>query len=187
MDGLTFIAELTKALAWPTAAVVAVVLLRGPVGKLIPLLRSLRYGDLEIDFEQGLAEASRIADEVGLPAKAEQERMLEPVGGLVHLATISPHTSILESWRHVENSLVEAGRAKSIDVAPAVWTMPLVLSAMMLDKGALTQSQHDLLLQLKLLRDRLVHTPGFKVPPDEAIRYAELASRLRTSIAARGD
>jgi len=47
MDTLTFISELIKAVAWPMTAIVLVVLLRKPIIELIPLLRKLKYKELE--------------------------------------------------------------------------------------------------------------------------------------------
>jgi hypothetical protein len=38
MDGFTFISELVKAVAWPSAGVILVTLLRKPIIELIPLI-----------------------------------------------------------------------------------------------------------------------------------------------------
>ena len=54
MDLVTFITERVTGLAWPGAVLLIVLSLRRPLIALIPLLRSLKYGDLEIDFEKGL-------------------------------------------------------------------------------------------------------------------------------------
>lgn len=48
MDGLTFVSEMIKAVAWPTAVVVVCLLLRRPLAALAPLLRRVKYGELEL-------------------------------------------------------------------------------------------------------------------------------------------
>ena len=57
MDTLTFIAKLVEFLAWPTAAVIVVVLLRDELRRLLSLVKKLKAGPVEAEFER----------EVGLP------------------------------------------------------------------------------------------------------------------------
>ena len=181
MDLLTFIAEIVTALAWPGAVLLIVLILRRPLIALIPLLRSLKYGDLEIDFEKGLAEAE-LAAGVELPTKDIQAPKNTIRSELADMALTSPQAAAIEAWRRVENALVTLARSRQIDVAPAVWAMPLVLSAFMLGDGVITQSQHELVLRLKNLRDRAVHTVKFQLSAEEAIRYIDLANRLETTL-----
>jgi hypothetical protein len=68
VDRLTFIIEMAKALGWPLALVVVVVLLRRSLVKLIPTLRHLKYGGFEADFGEKLDEAEQKADAAHLPA-----------------------------------------------------------------------------------------------------------------------
>ena len=56
MDRLTFVAELVAALAWPVTVLACVLLLRGFVTALVPLLRKLKYSDLELQFGREVAE-----------------------------------------------------------------------------------------------------------------------------------
>ena len=50
MDWLTFIANLTKSLAWPIAVVASLLGFRTPIKNLILSVRHLRYKDLEIEL-----------------------------------------------------------------------------------------------------------------------------------------
>lgn len=79
MDILTFIASLVQALAWPMAAVVLIILLRKPLGSLLPMMRKLRYKDLEADFGAELMVLERRADDAGLLLPAETAEP-EPAG-----------------------------------------------------------------------------------------------------------
>lgn len=70
MDVLTFISELIKSLAWPVAIIILVILLRKPIVELIPLLRRLKYKDLELEFSQ---EVTELKAEVEAAAKEKGE------------------------------------------------------------------------------------------------------------------
>ncbi len=51
MDALTFISEMTAAIAWPAIVVFGVYLLRAPLSSLIPKMQKLKFRDLEADFQ----------------------------------------------------------------------------------------------------------------------------------------
>ncbi|MEH8231393.1 hypothetical protein [Aeromonas veronii] len=88
MDALTFISELIKAAVWPVTAIVLVVLLRKPIVELTPLLRKLKYKELELELEfaqevsELKAEVEAIAKEKGedvrCPDKIGQSRIKQP-------------------------------------------------------------------------------------------------------------
>lgn len=52
MDGFTFTSEIIKAVAWPTAVIALVFLLRKPIIELAPLMKKLKYKELELEFSQ---------------------------------------------------------------------------------------------------------------------------------------
>ncbi|PYB75819.1 hypothetical protein DMX11_13310 [Pseudomonas sp. LB-090624] len=54
MDWKQCVAALTSSLAWPVAIIVVVFALKKHVVQLLPTIRSLKYGDLEIDLEDKL-------------------------------------------------------------------------------------------------------------------------------------
>lgn len=67
MDWLTFIASVIGDLAWPATSLAVVFMLRGPITKLLPDLRKLKYEDLEVDFGRGLERAGKQLDEFASP------------------------------------------------------------------------------------------------------------------------
>ncbi len=108
MTFLEFLASIIGSLAWPIAAVVLVVFLKKPVVELIPLLRKLKYKELELEFSEGLKE---------LKPPAENLQFQGPKGAasdLERLAEVSPRAAIIEAWLQIE---AEASR-----VAASFWT-----------------------------------------------------------------
>jgi len=91
MDALTFISELIKAVAWPVTAIALVVLLRKPIVELIPLLRRLKYKELELEFAQ---EVSELKAEVEAIAKEKGEEAPSIA------STSSNLLNLVAFWRH---------------------------------------------------------------------------------------
>jgi len=58
LDTLTFTAEVIKAVVWPASLLVLAFLLRKPLKELIPLLRRLRYKEVEIECGRYVARTS---------------------------------------------------------------------------------------------------------------------------------
>jgi hypothetical protein len=61
MDTLSFIAKLIEVLAWPGAIVTVVLLLRKELKQLVPLLRKVKAGPVEAEFEREIAQLERAA------------------------------------------------------------------------------------------------------------------------------
>jgi hypothetical protein len=123
MDWRTFIADLVKSSAWPAAAVAMALIFRHPLAKLIPLLKKLKYKDLEADFSNILDKAEREAATV-LPAPALASGIGTPVSsqdkndayqydadaaGLYAAAMrVSPESAVLDAWRGLVIAIWEA-------------------------------------------------------------------------------
>jgi hypothetical protein len=56
MDWMTFIVEMTKALAWPVAGVLGIFYFKGEVAKLLPRLKKLKHKDTELEFAERVEE-----------------------------------------------------------------------------------------------------------------------------------
>ncbi|WP_280549926.1 hypothetical protein [Halomonas sp. 11-S5] len=108
MTFLEFFASIIGSLAWPVATVVFVVLLKKPVTELVPLLRKLKYKELELEFAEGLNELKPPAEQLQVQGSKGSGSELE------RLAEVSPRAAIIEAWLQVE---AEAAR-----VAASFWT-----------------------------------------------------------------
>ena len=72
MNGLAFVAEMTRALAWPLAVVVLVFVFRAQIRERIPFLRTVKAGPLEATLGEeaaGIRRAAQAATDA--PAVAE--------------------------------------------------------------------------------------------------------------------
>lgn len=114
MDGFTLTSEIIKALAWPVSAIIIVLLLRKPLVELVPLMKKLKYKELELEFSQ---EVLALKTEVKLtpdePIKSERE-ILKTHSKAMEMLPLSTRSAIMEAWIEVETAAVE--------VASSFWT-----------------------------------------------------------------
>jgi len=76
MDTRTFVVEMTRALAWPLAAVAVVLVFRRSVVRLLPHLTRFKYDKFEVQFAKELAAVERQA-EAALPPVL-RNRVMKP-------------------------------------------------------------------------------------------------------------
>lgn len=178
MDGLTFVVELIKALAWPGATLLIVFLLREQLRGLLPLLTKLKYKDLEVVFGREAAEARADAD--ALPAPAGQQTVALPsVSAEVgRLLAISPRSAVMESWRELENSARQAAIRHNVAQPAVATTSPTKIAKLLGAYHILDPSQIGLFHDLRALRNQAAHAPEFVLEEDAARDYIEAASRL---------
>src|SRR5215218_6571872 len=104
MDGLTFTSQLVAALAWPITLLVSVLLLRKLLAELVPLLRKLKYSDVELTFGKEVAQLEHTAAAAGLLVSSSMTHERET---LIRLAQVRPRSAIRGAWEKVESSLVK--------------------------------------------------------------------------------
>lgn len=184
MDVLTFAAEITKALAWPTALVLVALMIRKPVIELLPFLRRLKYKEIELEFSKELAQlksdASANKSETG--QKSEAAPTSAANSRLLNLASISTSAAILEAWNELESV--------SIAVASAMWNQPSSevfknyprLGEYLLKCKVINEKQLDIFNKLRELRNKAAHAIDLNLSETEAITYVELASALAAQI-----
>jgi hypothetical protein len=185
MGLLAFIAELAKALGWPLAVVIGVLVLRKPLTTLLLALRHVKYGELEADFGEQLekvaAEARRALPP--LAAEPQQVRGLLPELGedskLAQLAEISPHAAIVESWADVEEAARAATSARTKSATSMLGSTRRALEQRGAD--AETLSLYD---NLRSLRNQAAHNRRLQITTGEAVEFGMLARRLATKLRA---
>jgi hypothetical protein len=180
MDTLTFVAEIAKALAWPIAVLVLVLLARKPAVELLSYLRRIKYQDLELEFDKQIQDLK--AKTAPLPKAVGAGDNTGHRDRLLKIAASSPEAAVMEAWRILENHLVEYAHRQSLQPAPAVWAMPLVLGGMLLSANKLSDSQFATLQTLKHLRDQITHTKGVTIPLGKALEYVDLTLSLQDTL-----
>jgi len=183
MDALTFIAKVLEITAWPVAAVVLVALLRVEIRTLVPMLRKLKAGPVEAEFER---KAEDLAVTLQRQPKAEEiiadTRSAMPE--LTYTLGESPRSAILEAWLRLESEASQAlGRQAAISGGPGAMTTrpsPRALATSLRRAELLNEEQIRMLEELRAMRNEVVHALDF-VPTHEAIhRYLESAKYLST-------
>lgn len=179
MDGLTFFAQVVGSLAWPVAAVVVVAMLRNQIASLFPLLKRLKAGPVEAEFEREIretkAEAPNLPAPEALPAPVDARRQQ-----LMQIAYINPRTAILDAWQGIEFAVKKAA-IQRIGGSP----MPDISSALKMARelaksNIITPDELALFHDLRGLRNQATHAPDFNPTVESALSYIDLATGLQT-------
>ena len=178
MDWLTFIAELTKALAWPLSVLVIVILLRKPFSDLIPLLQRLKYKDLEIEFRKQVQEVRAEVNEELPSAHPSSALASQVIDSLKELARVSPRNAVIETWQKVEAAALEAAHKNNVSLPFGEVASPLRVIRDLERAHVVDPSKMAIFHDLRALRNQAAHAPEFALSTQAAIEYAELGWRL---------
>jgi hypothetical protein len=182
VNTLEFIANLVASLAWPIAVFGAVVLLRKPLSTLINTLRGVRFGDVEVAFDQGLREAERKLDRSKLePARVEPSKIAQKVHIVSNyeefielLAATSPHAAVLDSWRRVERTIDYYFKQRNLERPHAFSRVRQMLS----EDPNVDSTILEILDDLRVLRNEVAHHEKADFRPQQAIEYGQLAQTV---------
>jgi hypothetical protein len=171
MDWKQFCAAVIGSLAWPTAVVVVVIMLRSPLAKLIPMVRSLKYKDLHIDLSEKL-EAVKEVVEAGTQA-ADQPAPLHADGRLLELARIDPQAAIVTAWSDVEVAMNSLAKSAGIRLNAS----PMIIASELHALDLLTPLEMRTYRDLRRIRNQAGHHVT-DVSFEEARSMAEMCSWL---------
>jgi len=168
MGWLQFTSSVIHALAWPAAVAALVITLRHPLGRLLGGVRTLRYKEFQADLAplEVLAEEAKLPDVTGgeaaspIPLHAREE----------------PRAAVIEAWLLVETEMRRLAQSFGLDRS----VTSLVAN------GLITRDVGAIIRNLRVLRDRAVHEPNFRISQDEAERYWELAQRTSEALRQAG-
>ncbi|MDH1696927.1 MULTISPECIES: hypothetical protein [unclassified Pseudomonas] len=167
MDWLQFISSIVASLAWPVAVITIVALLREPLGKVVPMIRSLKYKGLQIDVGRELEAAKVSAEHTDVQVECMEE--LEPTPVFRQLASIEPRAAVLSAWSPVELALKDLSMKNGIyKLGMPVYTIHDSLHK----AGILDDSLFEVISRLMRVRAQAVHIGP--VSFDEAISTGEL-------------
>ena len=180
MDTLSFVAKLVEVLAWPGALVTVVLLLRKELRQLVPLLRKIKAGPVEAEFEREIASLERAAPPAALPTPpvSATPRKLELFG----LVREDPRTAILQSWLDVEAAALRAVEREALHVPEHDATSPTGAIRAVARDTSLSANWVATYYQLRELRDKAANQADFTPKVEPAAAYVELASRLQRQL-----
>lgn len=180
MDGFTFTTEMVKALAWPASAIILVFLLRKPIIDLVPLMKKLKYKELELEFSQ---ELKSLRSEVTANSGTEDQVVSQPSNSkALDLLSFSARAAIMEAWIEVETAANE--------VASSFWgkspneTMRNFskLGEYLHQCKVIDDKQLIIFQRLRQLRNKVAHVQAIDLNEDDAKSFIVMAENLAKHI-----
>ena len=176
MGALEFIAQLVGSLAWPLVVLCVAVAARREIRDLIRSLRRLTYGDFAAEFRRLEETSERIAESptVALPAPRTADELVDD------LLTVSPKAAVVEAFRAVERSIVDAAERHGM-----VESGRRSVTNVIRDLGrriTVPPEVQGIFDDLRTVRNRLVHSDVEDVSPDDARRYIGFARTLASKM-----
>lgn len=181
MDSLTFISKVVDSLAWPVAGIILGLLFRKKLLELLPMLRKVKAGPLEAEFElatkQILASTADLSSPKTTSASppAPQAPSVEDAATRLLAARSEPTATIIEGWSTLDGELHKLGRQTGIVVDP-LQSQVKVYQAIMTSDVLPAETKH-LVRDLRQLRNKVAHAEV--VPsPDSAQDYLVAVQRV---------
>lgn len=180
MDWITFIVSETKALAWPSVVLIAVVILKqqisGLISELGSRLKTAKGAGIELSFGAKIDEVEK-----GLPT-AELSHLTAPsvkrIEQISDLSGLPPAYIISQAWLRVEE---EIGRSVTISVPSSTTRLsipPMKLLKIAIEQKLITKDELLLLDQLRNLRNQAAHSLNPDISLTDALRYDDIANSL---------
>lgn len=195
MDTLTFTAEVVRAVAWPASLLILAFLLRKPLRELIPLLRKLKYKEIEIEFSKevsalrakSISEQQNVLPSAGAGAGSSElpERLQNKRLELLRMVPFSTRVAIMEAWLEVE--------AAASEVASSFWSQPPndafkndpTLGDYLLKCNVINRDDLEMFKRLRYLRNTAAHAQELDLSEGDAVSYVEVAMSLAAKIRSR--
>lgn len=178
MSWLSFIAEMTKAVAWPIAIVVAAWIFRDPLLKLLHELKRLKWRDVELEFEKEILKAKAELPNIQL-RKNDVGHVIGDMdieSKLLNLLEISPKAAVLEAWLNIEREVSDLLKRKNVELEPGLsrlGLMQLLINCKLIDKKG-----RELLDTVRKLRNRAANEHETEISENAALDYIEMASEM---------
>lgn len=183
-DWQEFVASLIGSLAWPTAVLILAWMFRSSLGRLLSGdIKRWKAGPagVEVEYwERAIAEARQelAQDRALMPSEvAEEEGPREFRDEMTELATISPRSAVMESFRRVELQLRSMLEDASVEqVRP---TGARMMAETALQRGLITVATVDAIRWMSTLRNLAAHGhDDSEIDQVRALEFIELAEAV---------
>jgi hypothetical protein len=191
LDWLTFFSDDIKSLAWPTAVVIGLVVLKRDVAALLRTLgpRLLRakgpWGELNFGQSVDEVEDKLPPTETKAITESKDSKRIEDVS---ELARLPPPYIVSYAWLHLEQAIRQAVD-EQLPNEPALHTRqslsPAAYLNLVIKKGILPQEEAGVLTELRQLRNRAAHSLDPEITVTDALRYNDIVNSLIQKIQQR--
>jgi hypothetical protein len=183
---LDFFRHLVEALAWPIVAILVVWRVGPEIKKKIPLLKKLKAGPVEAEFNEEVA-ALRQEAEAQFPKSEQDKAVSTEEARLLELAKVSPRSAIIEAWRTVEVVANQAVLARTTtsrisDLKESRVRSPVALARELGTRQILNSQQLSVFHELRYLRNQAAHAEDFETNFESVNNYIQLTEALRFTI-----
>ena len=187
MDVLTFVSSVIDSLSWPVTIIILVIFLRKPLGNLLPNLRRIRYGDVELNFDSELHKLEGQAKIAGLhfrdkkqPTDSKSRNSEEVISDAIRLAADFPEPAVGVAWLAVEHELMQAVMRLAISADYPPYNSPIKNISLLHEHGYLDKDIRKVLDHMQRLRNAAVHTSHrtTRISANQAKEYVVLAEAV---------
>jgi hypothetical protein len=172
---LDFFSKIVGSLAWPAVAGFAIWVFREQLKILILRVSSLKAPGVDVRFDKAVEQLQR-AREASLPEVQFPPHVAGPTepdySKYKKLSEVSPSAAVNDAWREVELALAEVFPPSN------GYRTPVGVIRLIRKKGILDEMTLVLLEDLRVVRNKLVHTDKYAITPSQAYSYAVVAERV---------
>lgn len=162
MDWMQFTIELIDKLAWPLVLVFAVISLKRPLSKLIPLAKKLKFKDLELEFGQELKAVTQEAEGI-FPELKDSNRNI-----LIMSASQLPNSAVIEAWEAVDLAAEKLIHSRCSNITLDKNTRYKHIENILISEQLINTKQGKLFSELRQLRNKVAHAVGYEVDKVQA-------------------
>lgn len=186
---MTEVSELIRAvasLAWPVAAIVALVLFRAQIRSLLMGgVRSVKAGPFSVEWDQQLSRVETDLDQPDVPPTTDTSARAGPVSGaLSSMAKTAPAAAVVEAYARLEQALRELlADADAPDVLLRSGAAGLARAAS--KRSLITEETVRAVEGLSVLRNLSAHGRAEEVSPERARDYLALTDAVLFALAHR--
>jgi len=174
---MDMIIKLLDVIIWPATLLLFLWLFRNQLKQLIPLIKRIKYKNVEIEFTKRL---EQVFEDVGELPKSKLFQNASS-SKILELIELSPTSAVIESWKKLE--ITARNKVKQLLPPGETFQKPLLRPLDYLDyKGAIHSSKASAIRELKSLRNEAAHTEGIRITKEDALQYAELTLAIQTYI-----
>lgn len=178
MDTLTFITEITKAVAWPLAAITLLFLLRKPLLELVPLVKKLKYKEMELEFSQEVMETKAAVAESAETTPNKSVEAQEKSEHIAQIAAYSTRAAVMEAWIELETAAAELASSFWQTSNTDVMKKNINLAEYLYKCGVIGPQQVNTFNTLRKLRNQVAHAKEIDLSEKDVLSYIDLASNL---------
>lgn len=173
------IVKLIDVIIWPLTVFIILLIMKKPIKNLIPLIKNIKYKDIEVAFTEEINQINEEAKEIGIKVNKTPEEIKKIDKNLDKL----PTKIIIESWNDLEesvkNKVVELSKNEKRFLNPK--ERPFIYLE---NKGAINPATSRTIRNLMDIKNRINHEKDVNIKKEDAIKYSIVANEIKIIIQA---